>query len=164
MTTRNHNQPEGRKEKRNPSLTPVTDAVEKLAAENGYFEGIDANYYHGFLELTQPQVQKLAVAVMLDQERTVRKLAEGHTDAAAVQRVTEFVRTVFYVISIGLSRFDPFGRLVTVARIGPKPWDVDMDEALERRYAEIAPMIENIVRRALPWLLSREISQSELPL
>jgi hypothetical protein len=28
-----------------------------------------------------------------------------------------------------------------------QPWDVDMDDALERRYAEIAPMIENIVRR-----------------
>jgi hypothetical protein len=48
------------------------------------------------------------------------------------------------VISIGLSRFDPFGRLVFVSRIGPKPWDVDMDDALERRYAEIAPVIENI--------------------
>ncbi len=45
-----------------------------------------------------------------------------------------------------------------------QPWDVDMDDALERRYAEIAPMIENIVRRTLPWLLSREISQSQLPL
>jgi hypothetical protein len=43
----------------------------------------------------------------------------------AVQHVTEFVRSVFHVISIDLSRFDPFGRLVLVSRIGPKPRDVD---------------------------------------
>jgi hypothetical protein len=34
---------------------------------------------------------------------------------------------------------------------------------MERRHEEIGPMIENIVRRTLPWLLSREV-QSELPL
>ena len=98
---------------------------------------------------------------MLDHEREVRRLAGGRTDAAAVQRV---VRSFLHAISTGLARFDPFGRLVFVSRIGPKPWDVDTDDALERRYAEIAPMIENIVRRTLPWLLSREISQSQLPL
>lgn len=157
-------QPERPKDKRNQSLTPITDFIEKMATEHGHFEGIDENYYRGFLELTQAQIEKLAVAVMLDQERQVRKLAGESTDAAAVQRVTEFVRRVFTVISVGLSRFDAFGRLVFVSRIGLKPWDVDMDDALERRYAEIAPMIENIVRRTLPWLLSREISQSQLPL
>lgn len=82
--------------------------------------------------MTEAQVEKLAVAVMFDQEREVRRLADGRTDAAAVQLVTEFVRTVFHVFSIGLSRFDPFGRLVLVSRIGPKPWDVDMDDALQR--------------------------------
>jgi hypothetical protein len=150
--------------KKNRSLTPVTDFIERVAGEHGHFEGIDENYYRGFLELTQPQIEKLAVAVMLDDEREVRRLAGGRTDAAAVHRVAELVRNVFHAISIGLARFDPFGRLVLVSRIGPKPWDVNMDDALERRYAEIAPMIENIVRRTLPWLLSREISQSQLPL
>ena len=53
---------------------------------------------------------------------------------------------------------------VQVARVGPEPWDVDMDEALEERHAEIAPVIENTVRRTLPWLLSREVTQGQLPL
>jgi hypothetical protein len=139
----------------------VTDVVKRFAAEHREIEGIDENYYRAFLELTQAQVEKLAVAVMLGHEREVRRLAGGRTDAAAVQRV---VRSFLHAISTGLARFDPFGRLVFVSRIGPKPWDVDTDDALERRYAEIAPMIENIVRRTLPWLLSREISQSQLPL
>ncbi len=101
---------------------------------------------------------------MLDQEREVRRLAGGRADAAAVHRVAKLVQNVFHAISIGIARFDAFGRLGLVARIGLKPWEVDMNDALERRHAEIAPMIENIVRRTLPWLLSREISQSQLPL
>ena len=97
--------PERPRDTKNRSLTPITEAIEKLTGEHGHFEGIYENYYQRFLELTEAQVEKLAVAVMLDQEREVRRLADGRTDATAVQRVTEFVRSVFHVISIGVSRF-----------------------------------------------------------
>jgi hypothetical protein len=156
--------PERRKDIKNRSLTPITDFIEKFAAESGHFEGVDEDYYRAFLELSQAQIEKLTMAIMLSHERDVRRLAGGLTNSAAVDRVTKLVRNVFHAISIGLAQFDAFGQLGFVSRIGPKPWDVDMDEPLERKHAEIAPMIENTVRRDLPWLLSREITQGQLPL
>jgi hypothetical protein len=156
-------EPERPKDIKNPSLTPITDFIEKRAAEHGHFARVDEDYYRRFIQLTQPQIEKLAVAVMLEEEREVRRLAGGRSDAAAVDRVAKLVQNLFHAISIGLARFDAFGRIVLVARIGPKLWETDLADALECRHEEIAPMIENIVRRTLPWLLSREV-QSELPL
>ena len=141
----------------------VIDAIEKAAAEAGHFEAVDEDYYEAFLELTQPQIEKLAVAVMLDHECEVRRLAIGKTDAAAVARVSKLVRNMFTAISIGLGRFDAFGRFGFVARIGPEP-TVEMDDAMQQKFKLVEPMITNIVRRTLPWLLSREVSQSQLPL
>jgi len=141
----------------------IIDFIEELAAQGGHVEPVDEDYYQAFLELTQEQIEKLAVAVMLDREREVRRLASGKSDPAAVARVSKLVRNIFTAISIGLARFDAFGRLGFVSRIGFEP-EPETDEALERRYEEIAPMIENIVRRTLPWLLSREITQGQLPL
>jgi hypothetical protein len=141
----------------------IIGAVEELAARNGCFEPADEDYYHQFLNLTQAQLEKLAVAVMLDQEREVRRLAGGQTDPRAVGRVSKLVRNVIGTIGMGVARFDAFGRLGFVSRIGFEP-ELETDAALERRYEETAPMVENIVRRTLPWLLSREISQRELPL
>jgi hypothetical protein len=149
-------QPEGPKD--------IIDAIERIAAEAGHFEPVDEDYYQAFLDLTQPQIEKLAIAVMLDHEREVRRIANGQTNPEAVARVSRHVRNIFTAIGIGLARFDAFGRLGFVARLGPEPFDVNMDEDLERRYAEIAPVIENIVRRTLPWLLSRDITQGQLPL
>ncbi|MCC6271206.1 MAG: hypothetical protein IT190_08005 [Microbacteriaceae bacterium] len=141
----------------------IIDFVEKLAAQSGHIEAVDEDYYRAFLELTQPQIEKLAVAVMLDHERDLRQLAGGRNNPASVARVSELVRNIFTAISIGVARFDAFGRLVLVSRVGFDPTE-ETSEAMERRYEEIAPIIENIVRRTLPWLLSREITQGQLPL
>jgi hypothetical protein len=88
---------------------------------------------------------------------------EQQTDPAAVARVSKLVRNVIGTIGMGVARFDAFGWLGFVSRIGFEP-EPETDESLERRYEETAPIIENTVRRTLPWLLSREISQRELPL
>jgi hypothetical protein len=141
----------------------IIDYIEALAAENGHFEPVDEDYYQAFLELTQPQIEKLAVAVMLDQEKEVRRLAAGRSNPESVERVARLVRNMFTGISIGLARFDAFGRLGFVARIGPEP-TVEIDEEMQRKFELIEPMITNIVRRTLPWLLSREVSQSQLPI
>lgn len=141
----------------------IIDAIEKIAAEAGHFEPVDEDYYQAFLDLTQPEIEKLAVAVMLDHEREVRRLANGKADPAAVAQVSRLVRNMFTAISIGLGRFDAFGRFGFVARIGEEP-TVDVDEAMQRKFEVVEPMITNIVRRTLPWLLSREVSQSQLPL
>ncbi|MCX6910369.1 MAG: hypothetical protein NTY01_20320 [Verrucomicrobia bacterium] len=101
---------------------------------------------------------------MLDQEREVRRLSGGKANAAAVACISTFVGNCFVAIGFGSARFDVFGRLGFVARIGPEPMDVNMDKALWRRHEQIAPMIENIVCRTLPWLLSRDITQTQLPL
>lgn len=141
----------------------IIDAIEKIAAQAGHFEPVDEDYYQAFLDLTQPEIEKLAVAVMLDHEREVRRLANGKADPAAVAQVSRLVRNMFTAISIGLGRFDAFGRFGFVARIGEEP-TVDIDEAMQRKFQVVEPMITNIVRRTLPWLLSREVSQSQLPL
>ena len=141
----------------------IIDYIEALAAENGHFEPVDEDYYQAFLELTQPQIEKLAVAVMLDQEKEVRRLAAGRSNPESVERVARLVRNMFTGISIGVARFDAFGRLGFVARIGPEP-TVEIDEEMQRKFELIEPMITNIVRRTLPGLLSREVSQSQLPI
>lgn len=141
----------------------IIDYIEAFAAENGHFEPVDEDYYQAFLELTQAQIEKLAVAVMLDQEKEVHRLAGGQTSEESVERVANLVRNMFTGISIGLARFAAFGRLGFVARIGPEP-TVEMDEAMERKFELVEPMITNVVRRTLPWLLSREVNQSQLPL
>jgi hypothetical protein len=80
-----------------------------------------------------------------------------------VARVSKFVRNRFTGISLGFARFDAFGNFGFVARIGFEP-TVEMDEIMAEKFKLIEPMITNIVRRTLPWLLSREISQTHLPL
>ena len=137
--------------------------TEKLAAESGRFEPVDENYYQAFVALTQPQIEKLAIALLLDQEKEVRRLAGGKTDPVAVERVSRFVSNMFTGISLGFARFDAFGNFGFVARIGSEP-TVEMDEIMADKFRLMDPMITNIVRRTLPWLFSREISQTQLPL
>lgn len=141
----------------------IIDHIEAIAAEQGHFEPVDENYYQAFVELNQPQIEKLAIALMLDQEKAVRQLAAGKTDPAAVARVSKFIRNMFTGISLGFARFDAFGNFGFVARIGFEP-TVEMDEIMAEKFKLVEPMITNIVRRTLPWLLSREISQTQLPL
>jgi len=141
----------------------IIDHIEAIAAADGHFEPVDENYYQAFVDLNQPQIEKLAIALMLDQEKEIRRLAGGKIDSDAVARVSKFVRNMFTGISLGFARFDTFGNFGFVARIGFEP-TVEMDEIMDEKFKLVEPMITNIVRRTLPWLLSREISQSQLPL
>jgi hypothetical protein len=84
----------------------IIDHIEALAAEHGHFEPVDENYYQAFVELNQPQIEKLAIALMLDQEKEVRRLAGSKTDPTAVARVSKFVRNMFTGISLGFARFE----------------------------------------------------------
>lgn len=149
----------------NPAERPedIIAFIERMAAESGHFEPVDENYYRAFLQLTQSEIEKLAVAVMLDQEKEVRHLAGGKSTPESVAGVARFIRGMFTAISFGVARFDAFGRLGFVARIGDDP-ETEMWDALDERFQLIEPMIANTIRVALPWLLSREVSQSQLPL
>ena len=141
----------------------LIDYIEALAAEHGHFEPVDENYYQAFVDLNQRQIEKLAIALMLDQEMEVRRIAGGKTDPATVAGVAKFVRNMFTGISLGFARFDAFGNFGFVARVGFQP-TVKMDEAIDQKLKLVEPITTNIVRRTLPWLLSREISQTQLPL
>lgn len=141
----------------------IIDTIEALAAQSGHFDAVDEDYYHAFLELAQQEIEKLAVAVMLDQEKEVRRLARANSDPTAVARVSKFIHNFFRAISLGLARFDAFGRLGFVARIGPEP-SIETDDLMDCRFKQIEPIVTNTVRRTLPWLLSREVTQSQLPL
>lgn len=150
----------------NPRRRPrdVIEAIEAIAAQQGMIEAVDADYYRDFLGLSQRQIENLAVAIMLEHEGEVRRLATQAETDAGVTKVATFVHATMTAIGIGLERFDVFGRLVFVSRIGPEPFDVDLSEEMEKRMQEITPIVANIVRRSLPWLLSREMSQGELGL
>jgi hypothetical protein len=54
-----------------------------------------------------------------------RGFAGNRTDPSAGARVANLVQNIFVGISIGLARFDAFGRLGFVARIGPEPFEVN---------------------------------------
>ncbi len=137
----------------------IIDAVEELAAASGNFQNVGPEYYESFLSLTPADVCRLVVFIMVDQEREVRRLAGGQTDSAAVAQISKFVRNNFTGISIGIARFDPFGRFGFVARIGPEPTP-EMHDAMQERMELIAPVVTNTVRQTLPWLLSRDDSQT----
>lgn len=142
----------------------LIDAIQAIAAQRGVIEAVDEDYYRDFISLTQQQIEKLAVAIMLEHDREVRRLSGGKADERAIVEVARLVQNIMLAISIGLVRFDVFGRLTFVSRVGPEPWDVDLDEPLEQRRKEIEPIVANIVRRSLPWLLSRDMSQGQLAL
>lgn len=150
----------------NPPRRPrdIIDAIEAIAAQRGNIEAVDADYYRDFINLTQAQVEKLAVAIMLEHDREVRRLAVSDPKNEGVTRVSKLVQSTMLMIGIGLARFDVFGRLTFVSRIGPEPFDVDLDQALDARLAAVEPIVTNLVRRSLPWLLSREMPQGELGL
>jgi vacuolar-type H+-ATPase subunit H len=141
----------------------VIDAIEEICAVHGHVEPVDEEYYDDFLKLNQQEIERLAVAVMLDHEKEVRRLAARRLDPAAIERVARLVENTFVAISIGLERCDAFGRLGFVARVGSEP-SAEMSEALAEKRQMIEPIITNMVRLTLPWLLSREISQGQLPL
>lgn len=142
----------------------VVDAITNIAAKGGHFAAVNQDYYQSFLDLTHPEIEQLSLVVMLDHEREVVRLAGGTNDAAAVERVAHMIRNVVHVISTGLAQIDVFGRLGFVARVGPEPWEVGMLAPLLERHEQLAPVITNLVRRSLPWILARAKDPNELPL
>ncbi len=147
-----------------PRPRDLIDTIEAIAAKNGDVEVIDEDYYQAFIELDAEDMKRLVIMLMLSHDREVRRLAEGSADAGAIARITRFISSTLVPVSQGLLRCDAFGRLHFTSRIGPKASDLGLDEELSTRCSELAPIVESTVRRTLPWLLSREMSQDELGL
>jgi hypothetical protein len=128
------------------------EAFQALCAEQGKFGVVDEEYYRAFLNLTRTQVESVAIALMLDNETTVRRLAAAHADPVA--RVARFIVNGFATLSTGILQFDAFGRPRCCAPIGPEPSQA-MDAAIDARLEEIQPIVLDTVRHILPWLRSR---------
>lgn len=62
----------------------LIDFIEEMAAKDSNFLPVSGDYYQAFLDLSQPQVEKLAVAVILAVEEEVRWLTAGKADFAFV--------------------------------------------------------------------------------
>jgi hypothetical protein len=128
------------------------EAFHALCAEQGKFAAVDEEYYRAFLGLTPTQVESITIALLLDNETTVRRLAAGHADPVA--RVARFIVNGFATLSTGILQFDAFGRPRCCAPIGPEPSQA-IDAAIDARLEEIQPIVLNTVRHMLPWLGSR---------
>lgn len=136
---------------------------EALGAVNGYLVRVSENYHRSFLRLRQGEVERMALAVMLDLERRVRRLSRGRITERKVEAVARMVNKIIYAIAIGVVRFDAFGRLVMAARENENP-STEKIAQIERKCAAIEPIVAYTVRQALPWLMSRVVSQGQLPL
>lgn len=141
----------------------IIDHIEALASEHGFVECVDESFYQAFLDLTQEQIEKLTLILMLDQERVVRQIASDKPEVESQERISQLLLSMFTALSTGLAQFDPFGNFGFVARVGEEPSE-EMEQAIERKFELIKPIIGNVVRRTLPWLLSREVTQAQLPL
>lgn len=63
---------------------------------------MDEDYYRDFISLTQTQIEKLAVAIMLEHDREVRRLSTGKEIKAAVAAVAHLVQSTMVAINVGL--------------------------------------------------------------
>jgi len=141
----------------------IIDHIEALAAAHGHFEPVDENYYQAFGGLEPAADRKARHRLMLGP-------GEGSPPARRQQdrpccRGARFKICAEYVHR-RQPRFCPLRcvwQFRLFARIGFEP-TVEMDEIMAEKFKLVEPMITNIVRRTLPWLLSREVSQSQLPL
>lgn len=131
----------------------VLEVIDNWARDEGCFGSVDEDYYQAFVELTAPQVEKLAIAVMLAQEKEVRRLAKEFPYMEATERIARFISSAISIIGFGFMRFDPLGRVSIVSRVGPEPTS-EMHAALLRCSTEREPIIATAVWRTLPWLLS----------
>lgn len=141
----------------------LIDAIEEIAAKNGNFQQVDENYYLSFLELTAADIERLTVVMMLNQEKEVRRISAGRADAESIKAVGKFVTGSLRIMSFGLGALDRIASFGMTARIGPEPTP-DMVDRLNKYWDERGPVIEDAVVRSLPWLLSQQSRQTQLPI
>lgn len=141
----------------------IIDFVQAQAAANGHFAPVDETYYQAFLTLTQTQLEKLVVVLLLDQEAAVRRAAAGKPEPEAIAGVATLVQHMLTGLSMGLARFDAFANFGFVAPVGSEPSEETQD-AIDRKLEQMEPVVANTVRHTLPWLLSRDTAEGRLPL
>ena len=137
--------------------------VEALAAINGCVVELDQGYYDRFLGLSQQDVEKLTVMLMMDQSKSIWNITRGKSTNDAIEKAARLVNNIIYVMGNGLSVFNMFGSITMTARVGQLPTK-QVGMAVKKKCADIEPIVSNTVRRTLPWFLSRDMAQGQLPL
>ena len=132
----------------------IIDEVQKIAAEAGNIAALDDDYYECLINLSDPQIEKLVVAMMVDKENEVRRISAGVVDAHSIDGVTAFVHKGIKVIGLGLMMFGPFGTMQMYARVGGPSSEL-LELKVENAIREMEPVIWRTVASNLSWILSR---------
>lgn len=132
----------------------IIDHVEAIAAGAGNVAALDDNYYESLIALTDKQIEKLVLAIMVDKESEVRRISAGSFDAASINGVSAFLQNGIKVMGLGLMMFGPFGTLQMFARVG-SPSSELLELKVENAIREMEPVIRRTVALNLRWILSR---------
>lgn len=141
----------------------IIEHLEEIAARSGSFQKVSEKTYQEFINLSDAEIDRLSVVIMLNQEKDVDRLAGNLPKAEAVKRVTEFVDGFLWMIARGFCAVDIHGGLVMTARDGPDPSE-KMSEKIELFRKRSRLLVEETVIRALPWFLEQKNRQRLLHL
>ncbi len=141
----------------------IIDHLEEIAARSGSFQKVSEATYQEFVNLSDSEIDRLSMVIMLNQEKDVDRLAGNLPKAEAVKRVTEFVEGFLWMIGRGFCAVDLHGGLVMTARDGPEPSD-EMSEKIKLFRLRSRAVVEETVIRALPWFLEQKNRQRLLHL
>ena len=141
----------------------IIDHLEEIAARSGSFQKASEATYQEFVNLSDSEIDRLSMVIMLNQEKDVDRLAGNLPKAEAVKRVTEFVEGFLWMIGRGFCAVDLHGGLVMTARDGPEPSD-EMSEKIKLFRLRSRAVVEETVIRALPWFLEQKNRQRLLHL
>lgn len=101
--------------------------------------------------------------VMMDQSKSIWEITRGKSAHDAIGKTARFINNFICVMGMGLSVFNMFGSISMTARVGQLPTK-EIGMAVKKKCADIEPIISNTVRRTLPWFLSRDMAQGQLPI
>lgn len=141
----------------------IIDHIEELAAKSGSFQKVSEQTYQEFINLSDAEIDRLSVIIMLNQEKDVGRIAGNLSKAEAVKRVTEFVAGFLWMMGRGFCAVDIHGGLVMTARDGPDP-SGETAEKMKRFRKTSQPLVEETVTRALPWFIEQKNRQRLLHL
>ncbi len=145
---------------RPPRPRDVIDELESLLAQSGHIAAVDEEYYRRFLALTDSEIEQLTVALLFSNRKAVRRTL-AKKNPAAPQQIKNLVGDMLGAMSIGLLRFDEFGRLGFFSRIGPDPWEAGVADALQEKCTATVPLVSRTVDRSLAWIDSVSGIQTE---
>ncbi|MCC5835088.1 MAG: hypothetical protein JJU20_10175 [Opitutales bacterium] len=147
-------------------MTPdkdIIETIEKMALDGGWKTDIDEGYFEDFLKLSLDDLERLTVTLMFSKEKSIRRRYAEHPNTSQVPATVKEIETMLFLMSRGHLQINVFSR-PQIAAIGNAHPTPEMEERLNAFLRKMHPFIHNTVQSALPWFLSRDKPQQELPL